>query len=95
MLGVQRYYVIKNRENPGELCMVEGVPDPTRPDKPSRDSRNGPMVFSAPRREFWQEALNRDFVWTASGFGGSERYRIINPEMAEKIRNGEGAEKGT
>ena len=82
-----RFYPIRSKESPGNVCFVRGIPDPEQPDKPGKDGRGTEEILATPAKDFWAAALAADYVWTSRGF---DRYWALDPRRAERVRAGGG-----
>jgi hypothetical protein len=82
----KRYHVCRDGTSRHDAVfrLVEGIPDPARPQSPSKDRKDGPTLVTGPNGEFWRAVNLAGFIWT----GTFERYWSYNPEAAAKIREG-------
>ncbi|HXJ61858.1 MAG TPA: hypothetical protein VNU68_34905 [Verrucomicrobiae bacterium] len=82
----KRYHVVNLGE--GFVRLVEGIPDPEKPDDPSKDRKDGDTVIAGenyPGSPFWAEVLAADVVWTDRGY---KRFWEYAPLRAARIREG-------
>jgi hypothetical protein len=85
----KRYHLVSCGENAsGEHVsgIVEGIPDPAKPDDPGRDGKDGTPFITGVGSAFWAALLQADIVWVERGF---KRYWEYDPHKAARIRSGE------
>jgi hypothetical protein len=87
--GTKRYYVkARGRDAEGVrmLALVEGLPDPQKPDDPGKDTHDGPVVLEGSEATAWTAFNVAGFCWIDRAF---KRYWEFNPDKAARIAKGE------
>lgn len=86
----KRYHVKsvgKDLSGEDKFQLVEGIPDPIKPNDAGRDNKDGPPIIEGAGTAFWTAANVAGFVWVERGF---KRYWEFNEARAAQIRAGEG-----
>jgi hypothetical protein len=68
------------------LALVEGVPAADKPEDPSKDSHDGPVLLEVNQTTGLTTFVEAGFCWIDRGF---RRFWELNPEKAVRIRAGE------
>ena len=77
----KRYYTVKVPGN-GDgktFALVEGIPDPEKPDNADKDTKDGSEMVRAGEGAFWPAVKEAGFCWVQRDF---RRYWVWDPALA-------------
>lgn len=57
------------------FLLVEGIPDPAKPDDPKKDRPEGRVMVEAPQALFWQRLRDEGYRWVERSWARFWEYR--------------------